>query len=86
MNEHQVVLTIEGLKTRILELEQESDALRQVLNILLDKAQLDPEERETLHSLLEIVVAEEVEEGPRQAKSQRSIQDLLDESQKPKQK
>jgi regulator of replication initiation timing len=86
MNEHQVVLTIEGLETRILELEQESDALRQVLNILLDKAQLDPEERETLHSLLEIVVAEEVEEGPRQAKSQRSIQDLLDESQKPKQK
>ncbi len=86
MNEHQVVLTIEGLKTRILELEQESEALRQVLNILLDKAQLDPEERETLHSLLEVVVAEEVEEGPRQAKSQRSIQDLLDESQMPKQK
>ena len=84
MNEHQVVLTIDNLKTRIMELEEESEAMRVVVTILLDRAQLDPEEREKLHSLLEIVVAKAPEEAPKKDIVKRTIQELLDESQQPK--
>jgi hypothetical protein len=81
MKDHQVVNAVEGLKSRLVELEQQLLDMRQVLAVVLEKLPLEPEEKEKLFAVLEVEVAKIPEIRIEQAKPERSIQELLDESQ-----
>ncbi|HEY5494934.1 MAG TPA: hypothetical protein VIK15_10100 [Candidatus Anoxymicrobiaceae bacterium] len=81
MNEHQIVNAIEALKNQVSQLEQQLVEMRRVVTVLLEKAPLDFREKDELLSILELTVTKEPEQSQKRVIHQRSIQDLLDESQ-----
>jgi len=81
MNEHQIVNAIDGLKDRVDQLQQQLTQMRRVVAVLLEKAPLDFREKDELFSTLELTMAKEPEETQKRVVYERSIQELLDESQ-----
>jgi len=81
MNEHQIVNAIDGLKDRVDQLQQQLTQMRRVVAVLLEKAPLDFRENDELFSTLELTMAKEPEETQKRVVYERSIQELLDESQ-----
>jgi regulator of replication initiation timing len=81
VNEHQIVNAIEALKNQVSQLEQQLVEMRRVVTVLLEKAPLDFREKDELLSILELTVTKEPEQSQKRVIHQRSIQDLLDESQ-----
>jgi regulator of replication initiation timing len=81
MNEHQIVNALEALKNQMSQLEQQLVEMRRVVAVLLEKVPLDFREKDELLSILELTVAKEPEESQKRVIHERSIQELLDESQ-----
>lgn len=81
MKDHQTTLALDSLKSSVEELQQQVAGLKHVVESLLDKAHLDPGEKEDLLQSLVVETVDEVDEVRVNVVHKKSIQDLLDESQ-----
>jgi hypothetical protein len=81
MNEHQIVNAIEALRNEVSQLQAQLTQMRRVVAVLLEKVQLDFREKDELLSILELTVEKAPEETQKRVVHERSIQELLDESQ-----
>ena len=81
MSVHKTTSDIKGLQVYIGLLETDIENLRSVVAVLLEKAQIEPEEKERLAGLL-VVTDKAVEEVmTTSVRHDKSIQQLLNESQ-----
>jgi cell division FtsZ-interacting protein ZapD len=82
MNTSKVLSDIESLKTLVTELQEQVEDLRRVLVVLLEMSGIDAEEKGAILCSIE-ARAEVVEVETVKVQHEKTIQELLDESQRP---
>ena len=80
MNEHQLISIVDAVRNQILAVEKQLEDIRGVVSALVEKSAVDAGERDQMLKALEYVPPEEEKVAPR-PQYERSIQQLLDESQ-----
>jgi hypothetical protein len=80
MNIQNLIGKLDHMKVRVAALEEQAEVNRSVLYALIQKSQLEREEKEALISMLEHEAAEKPEQATEKVVYERSIQELLDES------
>ena len=83
MSIHKTSSDIRGIQEYLGKLEKELDDVRCVISILLEKVSLEPGEREELASRLAVEPMAGQELSPEKVQFEKTIQQLLDESEQP---
>jgi hypothetical protein len=83
MNTSKVLSDIEVLKVRVIGLQGQVEEMRRALLVLLESSTLDAKEKSALLSSIEAMVQVEPEAQAAKVQYEKTIQQLLDESQRP---